>query len=77
MSLIARGLEHAGMPTVLVSVREPVSRIAGPPRQVVRKGNVGSTVGRPGDADGQRRTLERMLALLEHANEHGAVERDG
>jgi len=76
VSLIARGLEEAGMPAVMVSVLEPLSSAARPPRQVIRRLNVGATVGRPNDADGQRETLSRMVALLENAPSFGAVDKD-
>ena len=76
MSLIARGLEEAGMPTVLVSVMEPLSSAARPPRQVIRRLNIGATVGRPHDVPGQRETLSRMVRLLENAQSFGAVDKD-
>lgn len=77
MSLIARGLEEAGLATVLVSVMEPLSSFARPPRQVIRKLNIGATVGRPGDVEGQLDTLRRMIAMIDNADAHGAIERDG
>ncbi|MEE2778482.1 MAG: hypothetical protein VYE73_17155 [Acidobacteriota bacterium] len=76
MSLIARGLEDAGLPTVLVSVMPGLSSPSRPPRQVVRRLNIGSTVGRPHDVEGQRETLTRMIGLLENAQEFGAVDKD-
>lgn len=76
MSLIARGLEEAGMATVLVTVMEPLTTFARPPRQVVRKLNIGATVGRPNDISGQMETLRRMVALIDEAEEFGAVGRD-
>ena len=76
MSLIARGLEAAGIATALVSVMEPISSSARPPRQLIRKLNIGATVGRPGDVEGQTETLRRMIALIETAEQHGAVDRD-
>lgn len=76
MSLIARGLEAAGIPTSLVSVMPPLSSAARPPRQVIRKLNIGATVGRPNDVEGQRETLTRMISLLETAESHGAVDKD-
>ena len=76
MSLIARGLEDAGIPTSLVSVMPPLSSAARPPRQVIRKLNIGATVGRPNDVEGQRETLTRMIRLLETAESHGAVDKD-
>lgn len=76
MSLIARGLEDAGIPTVLVSVMPPLSSPARPPRQVIRRLNIGATVGRPNDVAGQRETLSKMVALLENAPAHGAVDKE-
>lgn len=64
------------MPTVLVSVMEPLSSAARPPRQVIRRLNIGATVGRPNDVAGQRETLTRMINLLETADTHGAVDKD-
>lgn len=76
VSLIARGLEAAGMATVLVSVMEPLSSFARPPRQVIRKLNIGATIGRPNDIDGQLDTLRRMIASIDEAEGHGAISRD-
>ena len=76
MSLIARGLEAAGIPTVLVSVMPALSSPARPPRQVIRRLNIGATVGRPHDVEGQTETLTRMVALLEAADSFGAEDRD-
>ena len=76
MSLIARGLEDAGIPTVLVSVMAALSSPSRPPRQVIRRLNIGATVGRPNDVEGQRATLTRMIDLLENATEFGAVDKE-
>jgi hypothetical protein len=65
------------MATVLVSVLEPLSSFARPPRQLIRKLNIGATVGRPNDIPGQMETLRRMIALIDEAKGHGAVTRDG
>ncbi len=76
MSLIARGLEAEGIATALVSVMEPLSSFATPPRQLIRKLNIGATVGRPHDIDGQLDTLRRMIALIDTAEEAGATDRN-
>jgi len=76
VSLVARGLEDAGIPTALVSVMPPLSGAARPPRQVIRRLNIGATVGRPGDVEGQLSTLRRMIALIEGAAAFGAVDAD-
>ena len=64
------------MATVLVSVMPALSSPARPPRQVIRRLNIGATVGRPHDIDGQRETLVKMLSLIDSAECHGAVEKD-
>jgi hypothetical protein len=76
VSLIARGIEDAGIPTVLVSVMPPLSSTARPPRQVIRKLNIGATLGRPNDVEGQLETLRKMIALLTDAESFGAVDKD-
>jgi len=76
VSLVARGLEEAGIPTALVSVLPALSQVARPPRQVIRRLNIGATVGRPGDVEGQLSTLRRMIALIEEAAAFGAVDAD-
>jgi|TARA_B100001971_G_C18246362_1_gene574536 hypothetical protein len=76
VSLIARGLESAGIATVLVSVMPGLSTPARPPRQVIRRLNIGATVGRPNDVEGQRLTLTRMTDLLSNAEAFGAVHKD-
>ena len=76
MSLVARGLEAEGIPTALVSVMPALSSPARPPRQVIRRLNIGATVGRPHDVDGQRETLVKMLSLIDSAESHGAMEKD-
>ena len=54
----------------------PLSSAARPPRQVIRRLNIGATVGRPNDVEGQRTTLTKMITLLESAESFGAVDKD-
>lgn len=54
----------------------PLSSAARPPRQLIRRLNIGATVGRPGDVEGQLETLRRMVGLIANANEFGAVDKD-
>ena len=75
VSLIARGLEAAGIPAALVSVMPPLSSAARPPRQLIRWLNIGAT-GRPGDVEGQLETLRRMVALIGNTDGFGAVDKD-
>ena len=69
-------LKKPGIPTVLVSVMPALSSPARPPRQVIRRLNIGATIGRPHDADGQRSTLTKMIALLDNADQFGAVDKE-
>ena len=64
------------MATALVSVMPALSSPARPPRQVIRRLNIGATVGRPHDVEGQRETLVKMLSLIDSAESHGAGEKD-
>ena len=64
------------MPTALVSVMPPLSSAARPPRQVIRRLNIGATVGRPNDVPSQLDTLRRMIGLIDGAAEFGAVDAD-
>jgi hypothetical protein len=57
-------------------VLPPLSSAARPPRQVIRRLNIGATVGRPGDLEGQLSTLRRMITLIDQSEAHGAVDRD-
>jgi hypothetical protein len=76
VSLIARGLEFSGIATALVSVMPPLSSPARPPRQVIRRLNIGATVGRPNDVEGQRETLMKMIRLIDTAESFGAIDQD-
>ena len=49
-------------------------RAARPPRQVLRKLNIGATVGRPHDVETQRETLRKLVSLIENAEGPGAVD---
>jgi hypothetical protein len=76
VSLVARGLEFAGIPTALVSVMPMLSTPARPPRQLIRRLNIGATVGRPNDVGGQKETLRRLVGLIESAEGFCAVDKD-
>ena len=76
VSLVARGLENAGIATALVSVMPSLSGASHPPRQVIRRLNIGATVGRPGDTASQLDTLRRMIRLIDEADAPGAIDKD-
>ena len=61
MSLVARGLEAAGIPTVSLTAARDVTAAAWPPRAVYVHTPLGWQIGMPGDRDGQRARLESVL----------------
>ena len=65
MSLAARALEAARIPTMTLGVeRETFDRVR-PPRAVFYAGDYGSVAGRPGWPEHQRRVLDEALRLIE------------
>jgi len=54
-----------GIASTLTSWNAGVTRLTGPPRATFTRLPRGSTLGKPGAAEQQRRILERTLALLE------------
>lgn len=61
------------MATSLISVMKPLSSAARPPRQLIRKLNIGATIGRPNDVEGQLDTLRSMIRLIDEASEPNTV----
>ncbi|MDF1733074.1 MAG: glycine/sarcosine/betaine reductase selenoprotein B family protein [Minwuia sp.] len=61
--LVARAVEEAGIPTVLVSTGRDLSAQVKPPRTVFVNFPMGNAFGRPEDAAQQRRILEDALNL--------------
>lgn len=67
LSLAARGLEAAGIATVVMGCAKDIVEHAGVPRFLFSDFPLGNAAGKPHDRDSQRDTLERALALLESA----------
>lgn len=65
MSLAARALEAARIPTMTLAVDKDTVGMVRPPRAAYYKGEFGSVAGRPGWAEHQRRVLDESLRLLE------------
>jgi hypothetical protein len=63
--LVARALEIAGIATVVVAWNGGRIRLVSPPRALITRFPRGTALGLPGDAAGQRHTLQTALALLE------------
>lgn len=72
---VARLLEEAGIPTVILAVRSFQSRLVpmSVPRLAISPNPMGRPVGAPGDREGQRATIMAALKLLEDAKEGGTV----
>jgi hypothetical protein len=72
---VARLLEAAGIPTVMIGIRafRRTMRAMTLPRVLVTPHFMGRTLGAPCDAEGQRRSLRRALDLLEEADSVGTI----
>jgi hypothetical protein len=67
VSLVARHLEAAGIPTVIMGCAKDIVEHCGVPRFVFSDFPLGNSAGRPFDVDAQAFTLELSLRLLETA----------
>jgi hypothetical protein len=65
VGLIAAALERRGITTVCVMLLRAVAEAVRPPRSLFVPFRHGYPLGRPHDADGQRRVVEAALALME------------
>ncbi|MFN2493055.1 MAG: glycine/sarcosine/betaine reductase selenoprotein B family protein [Pyrinomonadaceae bacterium] len=65
VSLIARGLEQAGIPTMTLAVVQEVVESVRPPRAALYEGELGSVAGLPNWPEHQRRVLDEALRLIE------------
>jgi D-proline reductase (dithiol) PrdB len=71
VSLIARGLEAAGIPTMTLGVVQDVIESVRPPRAAVFDGELGSVAGLPNYPEHQRRVLDEALRLIEPMDQPG------
>jgi hypothetical protein len=69
LALTARGLEAAGIATVVMGCAKDIVEHVGVPRFLFSDFPLGNGAGRPHDPASQRRTLELALALLRDARE--------
>ena len=77
MSLVARHLEEAGIPTVIVGSAQDIVETAGIPRFVFVDYPLGNPMGRPGDIEEQRLVTEAALELLTGAGAARTTQRLG
>lgn len=65
VSLAARAIELAGIPTMTLAVARDVVELVRPPRAAVYKGEFGRVAGQPKWPEHQRRVLDEALRLIE------------
>jgi len=73
VSLVARHLEAAGIPTVILACARDITASAFPPRAVFLNYPLGNPAGRPHDPENQHAVLEAALSLLETARAPGTI----
>jgi D-proline reductase (dithiol) PrdB len=71
VSLVARAIEQAGIPTMMLAVDRGVVERVRPPRAGYYKGSLGSVAGKPGWPEYQRRLLDEALRLIEPIDQPG------
>jgi D-proline reductase (dithiol) PrdB len=73
VGLVARVVEEAGIPTVLVSTGRDLTLQVRPPRSVFVNFPMGNPFGRPGDRGTQRSVLLAALELAREAKTGGVL----
>lgn len=71
VSLIARALEQADIPTMTLAVVQEVVESVRPPRAALYEGELGSVAGLPNWPEHQRRVLDEALRLIEPMDQPG------
>jgi D-proline reductase (dithiol) PrdB len=71
MALIARAVEEAGIPTIMVSVDKVIPEMVRPPRTAYYTGEFGSVVGKPNWKEYQLRVLDESLRWIETFDQPG------
>jgi D-proline reductase (dithiol) PrdB len=70
-ALVARAIELAGVPTMMLAVARDVVEVVRPPRAAYYNGELGSVAGRPNWPEHQRRILDEALRLIEPMDQVG------
>ena len=73
ISLVARAVVVAGIPTMTLSVFKDVVESVRPPRAALYDGEAGSVSGLPNYPEHQRRILDEALRLIEPMDQAGAI----
>jgi D-proline reductase (dithiol) PrdB len=71
VSLIARALEEANIPTMTLAVDKDVVESVRPPRSAIYAGKLGAVAGLPNWPEHQRRVLDEALRLIEPMDQPG------
>jgi D-proline reductase (dithiol) PrdB len=71
ISLVARAVEGAGIPTMTIAVDKEVIESVRPPRAALYRGELGNVAGRPNWPEQQRRVLDEALRLIEPMDQAG------
>lgn len=71
VSLVARAVEQAGIPTMTLAVVQEVVESVRPPRAALYDGELGSVAGLPNWPEHQRRVLDEALRLIEPMDQPG------
>lgn len=71
VSLAARAIETAGIPTMTLAVTRDIVEMVRPPRAAVYRGQFGAVAGLPNWPEHQRRVLDEALRLIEPMDQAG------
>jgi D-proline reductase (dithiol) PrdB len=77
VGLIARSIEAAGIPTVVISITRDLTEAVGAPRAVFVKWPLGHPMGEADNAAQQRTMIFEALCLLVNATEPGIIHDPG
>ena len=72
LGILARALEKANVPTMLLSVDREMTDLVRPPRTAYYNGEIGAVVGRPNSKQFQLRVLDESLRWIETFDQPGA-----
>jgi len=73
VSLVARSLEAAGVPTLCLTSAYSITESANPPRAAFSDLPLGNTAGRPHEPEFQRELLRRAFAAVEAIDIPGTI----
>ncbi len=71
VSLAARAIELAGIPTMTIGIFKDIVELVRPPRAAIYDGEVGCVAGMPNWPEQQRRILDESLRLIEPFDQPG------